>query len=154
MAVHRKFVPDASVILKWVLPKDTEPHFEEAAAILESFHSGLIDLLTPTVWIYEAGNLLGRRYPDRANDLLSILESFNMEVILPNPNWRQQTLLLMKQYSVTFYDAAYHALAITENAVLVTADTAYVRKVNHPAEVIPLSAWTQPFPTVQSTPKE
>ena len=82
MGVHRKkLVPDASVILKWVLPKDKEPYFEEAEAILGSFHNGLIDLLTPTLWIYEVGNLLGRKYPDEANRLISNLEAIGLNVI-------------------------------------------------------------------------
>jgi len=33
--VSRLFVPDASVILKWVLPPEEEPNVQEALAILD-----------------------------------------------------------------------------------------------------------------------
>lgn len=151
MDVHARIVPDASVILKWVLPPEHEADFEQARAIREAYINQEIGLLIPTIWIYEAGNLLGRRYPDQADDLLNTLENFNMEVIAPYPKWRQQVLLLMRRYGVTFYDAAYHALAITESALLVTADVAYIRKVGHPLEIMSLSDWTEPFPALKPT---
>lgn len=154
MVVLKRFVPDASVILKWVLPKDTEPHFEQAQAILESFHNELIELLVPTVWIYEVGNLLGRKYPDEADQLIADLEALSCKIITPYPEWRRKTLSLMKQYGVTFYDAAYHALAITESALLVTADVAYIRKVGHPPEIMSLSDWIESFPTLKPFAKE
>ena len=146
MAVNKWIVPDASVLLKWVLPQDHEADFQQAWAIREAYIQQEIGLLVPTVWIYEAGNLLGRKYPDEANDMLNTLESFNMEVIAPYPDWRQQALSLMKQYRVTFYDAAYHALAVTENALFVTADTVYIRKVGNQPEVMNLSDWPGQFP--------
>lgn len=94
MVVRKRFVPDASVILKWVLPQDKEPHFEQAQAILESFHNELIDLLVPTIWIYEVGNLLGRKYPDEADQLIANLEAIGCKVITPYPKWRRQALSL------------------------------------------------------------
>jgi len=50
-------------------------------------------------------------------------------------------LSLIRQYQVTFYDAAYHALAMTENALFVTADVAYLRKVGNQPEIMKLSDW-------------
>lgn len=151
MVVRKRFVPDASVILKWVLPKDKEPHFEQAQTILECFHNELIELLAPTIWIYEIGNLLGRKYPDEADQLIANLEAIGCKVIAPYPQWRREALSLMRQYGVTFYDAAYHALAITENALLVTADATYIRKVGNPPEIMSLSDWIEPFPTLKPT---
>ena len=78
MAVNKWIVPDASVLLKWVLPQDHEADFQQAWAIREAYIQQEIGLLVPTVWIYEAGNLLGRKYPDEANDMLNTLESFNV----------------------------------------------------------------------------
>ncbi|MFO1422248.1 MAG: type II toxin-antitoxin system VapC family toxin [Candidatus Competibacteraceae bacterium] len=154
MAVLARIVPDASVILKWVLPPEHEADFEQAKAIREAYINQEIGLLVPTIWIYEAGNLLGRRYPDQADELLNTLENFDMEVIAPHPKWRQQALLLMRRHGVTFYDAAYHALAITESALLVTADVTYIHKVGYPSEIMRLSDWIEPFSTLKPTAKE
>lgn len=35
----------------------------------------------------------------------------------------------MRRYGVTFYDAAYHALALVEEGLFVTADARYARRV-------------------------
>jgi predicted nucleic acid-binding protein len=41
----------------------------------------------------------------------------------------------MKKHSVTFYDAIYHAIALTQKGLLVTADEAYYRKVKRIAHI-------------------
>ena len=101
MVENKRIIPDASVILKWVLPPDHEADFQQAWAIREAYIQQKIGFLVPTLWIYEVGNLLGRKYPDEATEMLNTLESFNMNVIPPYPGWRQQALSLMKQYQVT-----------------------------------------------------
>lgn len=53
MDVHARIVPDASVILKWVLPPEHEADFEQARAIREAYINQEIGLLIPTVWIYK-----------------------------------------------------------------------------------------------------
>ena len=40
-------VPDASVLLKWVLPEEREPHAAQAIAIRDVFIAGRIRLLVP-----------------------------------------------------------------------------------------------------------
>ena len=35
--------------------------------------------------------------------------------------WLKKALALTREYGVTFYDAAYHALALTERGVFLTA---------------------------------
>ena len=42
---------------------------------------------------------------------------------------------------MTFYDAAYHGLAIARTGTLVTADAAYVRKTQAAGHVVLLSNW-------------
>jgi hypothetical protein len=41
----------------------------------------------------------------------------------------------MKKHSVTFYDAIYHAIALTQKGLPVTADEAYYRKVKRIAHI-------------------
>ena len=47
-----------------------------------------------------------------------------------------------KAYKVTFYDAAYHAVAILRSGTMVTADDTYVRKTFKAGSVDRLSNWT------------
>ncbi len=45
--------PDASVLLRWVLPGDDERDTDEAVA-------GTLELVVPQLWTYEVGNKLAR----------------------------------------------------------------------------------------------
>ena len=53
-----------------------------------------------------------------------------------------EAFALMKKYRVTFYDAAYHAVAIIRNGTLITADDAYYRKTSKVGHVQTLGTWT------------
>lgn len=48
------------------------------------------------------------------------------------------------RYGVSFYDAAYHALAILNEGTFVTADIRYVKRVESPASVMALGDWRAP----------
>jgi predicted nucleic acid-binding protein len=47
----------------------------------------------------------------------------------------------VKKYGVSFYDASYHALAIIEKGVFVTADARYLRKVGSGQAIRHVSEW-------------
>jgi predicted nucleic acid-binding protein len=51
---------------------------------------------------------------------------------------------LMREHAVTFYDAAYHALAIRHRGTMITADRAYVKKAARAGHVTLLSDWRAP----------
>ena len=52
-----------------------------------------------------------------------------------------RALALTQRYGVTFYDAAYHAHAIVERGVFVTADERYVERASEAGAVTRLSEW-------------
>ena len=69
-------VPDASVLLKWVVAGDDEPDTGATGAALslrDEAVSGTIELLVPQLWIYEVGNTLARRFPEQSDELLASL---------------------------------------------------------------------------------
>ena len=47
-------VPDASVLLKWVIAGDDEPQTGAALSLRDEAVSGTIELLVPQLWIYSA----------------------------------------------------------------------------------------------------
>jgi predicted nucleic acid-binding protein len=51
---------------------------------------------------------------------------------------------LMRDHKVTFYDGAYHALAIRLRGTMLTADRAYVKKATRAGHVKLLSDWHAP----------
>jgi predicted nucleic acid-binding protein len=137
-------VPDTSVVLKWVLPQARETLVEQALAVLEAFQAEAIDLVVPALWIYEAGNILALHYPALARERLDALVRLDLRVGQPDAAWRSAALDLVLAHRVSFYDAAFHALAIREGGVLVTADQRYCRKVDSPAKVCYLANWSAP----------
>lgn len=135
-------VPDASVILKWVLPDPTgEQDVGSALHLRDSAVNGKISIKVPSLWLYEVGNTLTRRFADRAQDLLDALVAFDLDESGMHSEWLDQTITLTRRYNVTFYDAVYHALALVEKGVFVTADAKYVRKAGKAGAVVALKEW-------------
>lgn len=130
------FVPDASVILKWVLPSRDEGEVEQALRLRDQAVAGEVELLVPPLWQYEVGNTLARRFPEQAQALIDALIRFGMHECPPTQSWRERALDLVRAFGVTFYDASYHALALEQGARFVTADERYIRRAGHAGEVI------------------
>jgi predicted nucleic acid-binding protein len=125
-----KIVPDASIILKWVLPLENEPYSKQAHAISQAFYDNEIDLIVPSLWVYEVGNVLIIKYPEVARILLAHLVNLEIPVAHPSSRQIELTTKLVARHAVTFYDASYHALAVTTGALFVTADEKFLRKVS------------------------
>ena len=137
-------VPDASVLLKWVLPSDDEPDADKALLLRTAILDETVSALVPALWIYEVGNTVARRFPTQASGWLSALIKFGLEEAPPSNPWLAKTLELTHRHDVTFYDAAYHSIAIVHGGILVTADTRYVGRVTDAGSVLALSEWQPP----------
>ena len=135
-------VPDASVILKWVLPTEEEPFAEEAHRMLEEFVAGDLMLLVPSLWYFEVANTVGRRFPVEAAEILRELRGLALPEVPARRDWEDVALRLVFKHDVTFYDAAYHAIALTSGATLVTADHRYVARVVEVGGAVTLSDWS------------
>ena len=123
-------VPDASVILKWVLPRDEEPGWNRARRILDRFVLGKLELAVPSLWYFEAGNTLSRRFGTNPGaGLLRWLRELALPEVPPAEDWGKTAVGLVADHGVTFYDASYLAVAMALGGTLVTADSAFVRKV-------------------------
>ena len=138
-------VPDASVLLKWVLPCDAEPDADKALLLRAAIQDEVVDALLPGLWLYEVGNTIARRFPMHASSWLSALMKFGLEEASPSQVWLAKTLELTQRYEVSFYDAAYHALALIHKGVFVTADRRYVNRVREAGSVIALGEWCPPL---------
>ena len=136
--------PDASVLLKWVLPGDDEQDTEVALALRDEAVAGTLDLVVPQLWIYEVGNTLARRFPDDAEELLASLADFGLTEAKLDSRWRTRAVSLSVTYGVTFYDAAYHAVALALGGVFVTADERYVRRASGAGGISSLRLWRMP----------
>jgi predicted nucleic acid-binding protein len=125
----REYVLDSSVILKWVLGSRHEPDQKKAIELLNAWAAGSINISAPLLWQYEVGNFLGRELSDEAFDKMSLLLGLNIRNVGLSEHAYRLCFKWMRNKGVTFYDAAYLAVAHEIKAVLVTADEGFVKKI-------------------------
>ncbi|MBN1240422.1 MAG: type II toxin-antitoxin system VapC family toxin [Gammaproteobacteria bacterium] len=141
-------VPDASVLLKWVLPSHDEPEADRALSLRDAIAEETVQALLPGLWLYEVGNTLARRFPEHAEASLRALVKFQIEEAQPTARWLETVLALTRDYGVTFYDASYHAVAIVHGGVFITADRRYVGHVGGEGSINLLEEWSPPSAAV------
>ncbi len=137
-------VPDASVLLKWVLPSDEEPDVDKALLLRAAILDEIVHALVPVLWLFEVGNTVARRFPVHAAAWLSALVKFGLEEAPPSDAWLAKSLELTRRHDVSFYDAAYHALALVHRGHFVTADSKYIARAADSGSVVALSDWQPP----------
>lgn len=135
-------VPDASVILKWVLQTEGEGDVDAALAILADFESEKVEIVLPALWRYEVGNILGLKQPQEAKEAMAALLGYEFEEVIPDLGLCGVALDLMRQVpKISFYDASYVALARREDGICVTADERLVGRVAHLGHVSLVKDW-------------
>ncbi len=125
MNARDRYVVDASVAVKWVIP---EPSSGAATLLLEATVRGEIDVFVPDVFVAEVTNVIwkwSQRNPDvsaeQANTALAELLEV-LPTLIPSQSLAQQALELALRFKHPAYDCLYVALALRDHATLVTAD--------------------------------
>lgn len=133
----KKYVLDASVVLKWVL--NESEHKRQAQKLQEDFMKGQIECSAPAHLFAELSNTLGRTFPDFAITLLSQLKQLGIREYILSPKLCFLGVELMQKASkISFYDAAYHALALQEKAIFITADSRYYKDMHKEGNLLHL----------------
>jgi len=105
--------------------------------------SGELDLAVPSLWFFEAGNTLSRRFGRRLGaELLKWLLELALPEVLPAGGWGARAVSLVAEHGVTFYDASYLAVALDLGGTLVTADTAFLRRIGKGAGAVSLQGFS------------
>lgn len=128
MFTSNVYVPDASVILKWVFDTPMEADRDAALVLLDRWVAGECEFVLPSLWLYEVGNIIGRNIPDKAAEVMDLLIEYRFTEAPITSAIVSRTLAIMSDCRVTFYDAVYHAVALERKGTLVTADAAYMKK--------------------------
>ena len=135
-------VLDASVILKWVLPADAEPYQSQALSLAEAVAQGRLVVKLPSLWFFEVGNILIRKYrQDAERDLADLRQQLGQCEQPVSAGWQREIIRLTRAYPVTFYDASYHALAIVHDGIFVTADEKYLQAAAGEPNLMHLKDW-------------
>lgn len=125
----KKYVLDASVILKFLLAEDKQIE-KKLARILEQAKAKKIILYSSVLLPLEVGN--GLRYT--LQDIALAAETYDKFLKLPINYWvftsvqQAKILALSYTYKVSVYDASYHFLAKILQGVFLTADRKYYQQ--------------------------
>lgn len=118
-------VADASVVVKW-FHEEGEAEVEPSRALLARYADRRIDLITLDLATYEIGNVLIRSLgvgPDRARAVLDAIGDICPSVA-PTQEEFALTAQIATDHRLTFYDAAYAAVARSRQGHLATMDAA------------------------------
>lgn len=139
-----RFVVDASVVAKWLFP---EPMSDIAAPLLIRAREGELDLVAPRLLVYEYGSLILKKLRNglaSSDDAALAVERFPALPVrlVSDGGEATEALRIAETAVVSFYDAAYVALADLLRSALLTADGELVRRVRQAGMahlVLPLS---------------
>jgi predicted nucleic acid-binding protein len=119
-----KIVVDSSVLIKWIKTKDEEL-LAEARRLLRQVETKPLTVHVPALLLYETGNILLLKTdldPDGLEKAVENLETLPFVVAPPATPLLRRAAQLDKEFTLTFYDASFLALAVELDCPLVTAD--------------------------------
>lgn len=128
------YVLDNSVCIKSVYDEEGS---KTVSNILYLKNSYKISLLMPELFCYEFCATLSRKIgPEAARIALRKFTGRQVTLVKMEPEIvRIATGLIEKYPEVTFYDAAYHAVAKYHHVLFITADKKYYDKVKHEGNI-------------------
>ena len=139
-----KLVVDASVAVKWFLPESPrEPDAEQAAALLRAVKESRVELLQPPHWLAEVAAVITRLRPEIAAEAIDLLDAMELETTADAEIYKHASRLA-KQLNQHLFDTLYHAVAVANDALLVTADARYLRNAGRVGNIVALDDWESP----------
>lgn len=117
-----KIVIDTSVIIKWLVFIN-ESHVDKAECIRRDLRLGIVTIYIPELCHYELGNALikGKGLPSKETRYLqSIIYDLPLISVSENINLAHTASDLAEKCKISYYDAAFLALAKQLDATLVT----------------------------------
>jgi len=113
---------------------------EPSLALRDAWLDDAVEIVVPALWTFEVGNVLGLKQPARADELLDAMVELSLPEA-PAAPYAARIFDLMRRHGATFYDAAYHGLAIERGGVMVTADRRYIAKCGRAGHVEYIGDW-------------
>ncbi len=139
-----RYVLDASVLVKLVIPEDDSDKMQTLAAL---HRAGTLRLLAPDFALTECANVLGR-YARRTGtpheemqEAFRILYQVGIEEV-PHRRLVEEALTLAMRHDRAVYDVLYLTLALQEGVSLITADERFMNALKPQGfALILLSEW-------------
>lgn len=124
-----KVVIDSSVAVKWVNSQN-EAYLKQADKILQDLQDKKIEIIMPELSKYEIGNALFNKGMSLI-ETQTVLEKFYeipIIFVVEDNNLAKKTIRIAKSSNITYYDAAFLALAQKIGGVLITDNPKHQKK--------------------------
>jgi predicted nucleic acid-binding protein len=122
-----RLVIDASVSIKWFVRSKNEEHVPKALEILEGIGDNRINIIQPPHWMAETIAVLARLQPDKVTRAIDLLDAMEISVKATTLEYKLASQMAF-DLDHHLFDTLYHALALREQATLITADRRYFKK--------------------------
>jgi predicted nucleic acid-binding protein len=136
-----KWVVDASVAAKWMLPTSGEDLVESAVELLDGYVGGDFDLIVPDLFWAECGSILWKAVRARrcsqedAEKALDKVHAYGFATV-SSAKLIHRAFSIAIKFDRTVYDSLYIALATEYRIQLVTADEKLVKAVESQCPVM------------------
>lgn len=129
------YVLDTSVIAKWYRSDTSEPAAGIARALLRAHLMGIASVAVPELALFELGNVLAGA-PELSDKVKAgALERFfrlGLNVVPFDRGLATGALNIALRDNLTYYDAAFVALAKSTDTEFITADKKLLGKISYP----------------------
>jgi predicted nucleic acid-binding protein len=120
VATETTWLVDASVALKWFMPRESEPDADLARCAI-----GRLAMRTTSLAVYEIGNILTRKSGWDADQIafaLKVLDDICGDPLDLKPADHHVAAEIALAHDITFYDASYAAITQRTQRRLLSAD--------------------------------
>jgi len=138
----KKYIADASVILKWFSQTD-ESEVEKALRLRNDYKDGTVELYAPELLIYEIANVL--RYKGTLKEELiskALASIYDMDILMPvNLQIMTTAVRFARKFGITVYDSTYLSFAFEAGGHLLTADKKLYKKIEDSPGILYISEY-------------
>lgn len=140
-----RYVIDASVAIKWMIPESPEERdISQALVLLDALRNGGITLYQPAHWEAEIAAVLARISPATAIKKMVALRALAFTRVNDTTVYATACDLAIR-LNHHLFDTLYHAVALhAPEATLVTADQRYFDKAQSIGQIVRLGDLPQP----------
>ncbi|MFA6024258.1 MAG: type II toxin-antitoxin system VapC family toxin [Candidatus Gracilibacteria bacterium] len=135
MEENKFIVVDASLVLKWFSPEEED--LEQALKLYYRHGEGQFRILVPEHFFVEVSNVFAQKFLDSAESHFSKIKMLGFVGCFIDISIASVAFGLKRKYpKISFYDAAYHALALTKGVPFITADKSYYEMVKNEGNIV------------------
>ncbi|MBI4754191.1 MAG: type II toxin-antitoxin system VapC family toxin [Betaproteobacteria bacterium] len=136
---------DASVTLKWYLRTQDEADLPQSKALLRAILADEVELVRPIHALAEIAAVLAREKAASAQqDFADVERVFAAGTVVDSPAVYRGAMGLAQRLRHHLFDTLYHAVALEEDATLVTADERYFRTAAAEGHIVLLRDFDAP----------